>query len=275
MAKLPAPEGVSSLHVSVAPATVAVNANDGAVPAVSPDGPPVIDVSGTGAGDGVGLGVDVGVGAVATVKDCVDGDSSVLPLLVARTVNVYGPFAVVVYRCGEVHAAYVPGPSGRSSLHSKVEPPKVAWNVNDGSVGLMTPVGPSSIQVSGGEPSTTNNPEYAHVESGVPAMSMARTNSAYSTPPASGPRVHGDEHGSKYPGISTVSNRHSNVPGSVDENVNVGVSSVVEPTGPELIVVSGSVTATADDIPAASVTPTATARAPTTVRALIRRVIVI
>ena len=30
-----------------------------------------------------------------TVNACVAGDSSVLPLLVARTVSVYGPLAVV------------------------------------------------------------------------------------------------------------------------------------------------------------------------------------
>ena len=47
-----------------------------------------------GLGDGDGLGV--GLGVVATVNDCVAGDSSVLPLLVARTVSVYGPLAVVV-----------------------------------------------------------------------------------------------------------------------------------------------------------------------------------
>src|SRR4051812_35732807 len=55
--------------------------------------------AGLGDGDGVGLGVGVGVGlgVVATVNDWVAGDSSVLPLLVARTVSVYGPLTVVVY----------------------------------------------------------------------------------------------------------------------------------------------------------------------------------
>ena len=35
--------------------------------------------------------------------------------------------------------------------------------------------------------------------------------------------------------------RHSNVPPSPDENVNVGVASVIVPDGPESIVVSGAV----------------------------------
>ena len=56
---------MSSLHANVEFATVAVNANDGAVPFVGPDGPLVIVVSGTGGvgvGDGVGVGVGVGLG---------------------------------------------------------------------------------------------------------------------------------------------------------------------------------------------------------------------
>ena len=113
-----------------------------------------------------------------------------------------------------------------------------------GAVTLVTPVGPSSIQVSGGEPSTTNSPECANPGSGFPAVSMARTKSAYSTPPASGPSVSGDAHGSKKPGVSTVSSRHSNEPGSFDENVNVGVGLVVEPTGPESIDVPGATVST-------------------------------
>jgi hypothetical protein len=53
------------LHVNVEFATDELNANDGVVPFVGSDGPPVIVVSGTGGvgvGDGVGLGVTIGVG---------------------------------------------------------------------------------------------------------------------------------------------------------------------------------------------------------------------
>ena len=82
-------------------------------------------------------------------------------------------------------------------MHSNVEPPNVAWKANDGAVTLVTPAGPSSIHVSGGEPSTTNNPEYAGDASTLPAKSVARMKTAYSTPPANGPRSNGDVHASK------------------------------------------------------------------------------
>jgi hypothetical protein len=72
-AYVPAPAGVSSLHSNVAPASEE-NANDGAVPFVTPVGPPVIVVSG---------------GPVSTVKDLVAGVGSTLPAGNAeRTLNV-------------------------------------------------------------------------------------------------------------------------------------------------------------------------------------------
>ncbi len=51
---VPAPDGVSSLHSNVAPVSVEVNVNDGAVEFVRPVGPPVMVVSG-------------GVGAASTM----------------------------------------------------------------------------------------------------------------------------------------------------------------------------------------------------------------
>ena len=106
-AYVPAPAGVSSLHSNVAPASDE-NVNDADVWLITPVGPPVIIVSGA---------------TVSTVKDRVAGDASGFPTAsVARTENVYAPLAVVVYACGDVHAAYVPAPAGVSSLHSNVAP---------------------------------------------------------------------------------------------------------------------------------------------------------
>ena len=132
-AYVPAPAGVSSLHSNVAPASD-VNVNDGAVTFVTPVGPPVINVSG---------------GPVSTVNALVAGVGSGVPPLMARTENVYAPLAVVVYPCGDVHAAYVPAPAGVSSLHSNVEPAIDDVNVNDGAVTFVGPVGPPVMFVSG------------------------------------------------------------------------------------------------------------------------------
>jgi hypothetical protein len=129
-------------------------------------------------------------------------------------------------------------------------------------VTLVTPVGPPSITVSGGEPSTTNNPECTKAPT-FPAASIARTKNPYSTPGDSGPRSSGDVHGSKLLGTSTVSSRHSNeAPGSLDENVNRGLSLVVEPTGPESSVVTGPTVSTVNrrDAGVASVPPALVAR---------------
>ena len=59
-----------------------------------------------------------------------------------------------------------------------------------------------------------------------------------------------------------MSSRHSNEPGSFDENVNRGVSSVVEPTGPESSDVSGATVSTVNrrDAGVASVPPALVAR---------------
>ena len=83
------------------------------------------------------------------------------------------PFAVVVYACGDVHAAYVPAPAGVSSLHSNVAPGS-AVNVNDGAVTFVGPVGPAVIVVSGATVSTVNV-RAAGETSTLPAASRART----------------------------------------------------------------------------------------------------
>ena len=84
------------------------------------------------------------------------------------------PFAVVVYACGDVHAAYVPAPAGVSSLHSNVAPGSGDENVNDGAVTFVGPVGPAVIVVSGATVSTVND-RAAGEASRLPARSRART----------------------------------------------------------------------------------------------------
>src|SRR5215207_6366536 len=117
--------------------------------------------------------------AVSTVNERVAGEPSTLPApSVARTENVYEPFIVVVYACGEVQAAYVPAPAGVSSLHSNVEPASLAVNVNDGAVPDVVPVGPPVIVVSGAAVSTVNE-RVAGEPSTLPAPSVARTQNVY------------------------------------------------------------------------------------------------
>jgi hypothetical protein len=83
------------------------------------------------------------------------------------------PFAVVVYACGDVHTAYVPGPAGVSSLHWNVAPGSEV-NVNDGAVLFVVPVGPPVIVVSGAAVSIANDRE-AGDASVLPARSVERT----------------------------------------------------------------------------------------------------
>src|SRR5262245_37880109 len=93
----------AQLVIAIGDSTVEKSAIGTSAPlvAVHPAGPG--DGDGDGLGDGLGDGV--GVGVVATVNDRVAGDGSVRPLLVARTVNVYEPSALVAYACGELHGA--------------------------------------------------------------------------------------------------------------------------------------------------------------------------
>ena len=160
-ANVPLPAGVSRRHSNVEPGAVEVNVKDADVLLVSPDGPPVIVVSGA---------------AVETVKLRVAADASVLPAASrARTLNVYVPSASGPTARGEVHATYVPtvapGPSRR---HSNVEFDSVLVNSNDGDALLIVPVGPAVIVVSGATVSTVNVRD-AGVGSTLPTASIART----------------------------------------------------------------------------------------------------
>ena len=83
-----------------------------------------------------------------------------------------------------MHAAYVPAPPGVSSLHSNVAPASEV-NVNDWFVAVVVPLGPPVIVVSGAAVSTVNV-RVAGDASGVPRLSVARTENVYA-PSASGP----------------------------------------------------------------------------------------
>ena len=193
---------------------------------VSPDGPPVIVVSGA---------------AVETVKLRVAAVASVLPAASrARTLNVYVPSASGPTARGDVQATYVPtvepGPSRR---HSNVELGSVLVNSNDGDALLVVPVGPAVIVVSGATVSTVNARD-AGVGSTLPTASIARTKNVYA-PLAVVVYACGDVHvgvralaGAACPGGT------GNVePTSVPENRNDCAVVLTVPDGPPLIVVSG------------------------------------
>ena len=84
------------------------------------------------------------------------------------------PFAVVVYACGDVHAAYVPGTGRRVQLALERRARLRDVNVNDGAVPFVGPVGPPVIVVSGATVSTVNA-RVAGEASVLPAASVART----------------------------------------------------------------------------------------------------
>ena len=92
--------------------------------------------------------------------------------------------AVVVYACGDVHAANVPLPAGVSRRHSNVEPGAVDVNANDADVLLVVPVGPLVIDVSGTAVDTVKL-RVAGVASVLPAASRARTVNVYEVDGAS------------------------------------------------------------------------------------------
>src|SRR6266511_4731011 len=88
----------------------------------------------------------------------------------------------------------------------------------------------------------TVNERLAGLASMFPAASWARTSNAWS-PLVSGPTVVGDVHAANAP----ASSLHWKVdPASLDENANVGVLSLVEPDGPEVIVVCGALRSPTD-----------------------------
>jgi hypothetical protein len=119
-------------------------------------------------------------------------------------------------------------------LHWKLDPDSGEENVNVGVGSLVVPEGPESIVVSGGVASTVNVRE-SGVGSTLPAGSMARTENVWE-PSARCTVVFGELQGEKAP-ASTLHLKRA--PDSGEENVNVGVGSLVVPEGPESIVVSG------------------------------------
>ena len=75
------------------------------------------------------------------------GVSSTRPVgLVARTRNVWLPFASAEYVVGDAHGAY----AAPSRLQPKVEPATEAENVSVAEVKLPAPDGPEPMVVSGG-----------------------------------------------------------------------------------------------------------------------------
>lgn len=73
----------------------------------------------------------------------------------------------------------------------------------------------------------------------LPAVSVARTSN--NRPPAGcSTAVYGELQAANPPGSSVVPTRHSNdAPASLDENMKVGVASLVRPDGPPLIDTEG------------------------------------
>ena len=87
---------------------------------------------------------------VSTVNGRVAGVGSVTPARVARTENVYRPSVSGPYAFADAQLVYVPVVApGPSSLHSNVEPARVAVNRYDGDVTFVGPDGPAAICVCG------------------------------------------------------------------------------------------------------------------------------
>src|SRR3954454_13481326 len=185
-------------------------------------------------GCAVAVGVGVGVGVtceLSSVKPRVAGDGSGPALLSARTVNVCAPSARLPYGCGESQAAK----AAPSRLHSNPAPSWSAVNENTGDASCVSPDGPPVIVVSGGVPVVTINERVAGVASNA-SLETARM-STVCVPSASAGVVYCVAQAAN----GRASTRHSKLaPAVPEENVNVGVASVVSPLGPPVIVVSGA-----------------------------------
>ena len=140
-----------------------------------------------------------------------------------------------------------------------------AENANCGAVSVVGPSGPEITAGAGGGVVSTTNERDAGVASGLPRRSVART-SRVCSPSASAGVVNGELHAANVP----PSSRHSNVLALSALNVNVGVASLVTPSGPESIVVLGApvsirkacVSGVGSTLPAASVARTENVCAP-------------
>src|SRR5918996_2295943 len=150
-----------------------------------------------------------------------------------------------------------------SREHSKVEPDSLELKWNEALVLVVVAGGACEIVVCGAAVSTVIA-RLAGLPSVLPAASVARTSNVCA-PSDNAPVVCGDVQAAK----AALSTRHWKfAPGSL-ENPNVGVESLVNPVGPESIVVCGAAVSTviarlaaAPVLPAASVARTSNVWAP-------------
>jgi hypothetical protein len=142
---------------------------------------------------------------------------------------------------GEVHGPYEPtAPPGPSKRHSNVEGLSELVKVIVVLLTLIGPFAPPVTVVSGAVVSTVND-AVAGDASGVPRLSVARTENVYD-PSASELYAFGDVHAAYVPVVEPgPSSLHWNVdPGLVEPNPNDGDALFVAPVGPLVIEVSGA-----------------------------------
>ena len=124
--------------------------------------------------------------------------------------------------------------SPASSAHSNVAPASPV-KLNSGDAVLTGPFGPAVIAGAAGLVMSMLKARVAGVLSRLPAASTARTDSVCAPGLSCGV-----VNGFGQVVCATPSRLHSNVAPASDENVNVGVVSLVGPLGPPVIVVLGS-----------------------------------
>jgi hypothetical protein len=191
---------------------------------------------------------------------------------VAVTEKAYVPSARPVNAFGEVQAAAVPvvlpGPSRRQD---NVEPVSVEVNANEGAELFVGPDGPDVIVVSGAVASTVKD-RVAGVGSVLPAESVAATERLYA-PSARVLNVFGEVQAAAVPVVLPGPSRVQAKDAPLSAlNPNVGVASLVNPDGPESMVVSGVLVSTVNEpvaavgsaLPAASVAVTEKVYVPST-----------
>src|SRR5215216_4159806 len=128
-----------------------------------------------------------------------------------------------------------------STLHWNV-PGSVDLKPNVGVLSVVAPLGPPVIVVFGGVASTANE-RLAAVASAFPAGSIARTWNECGPSPSEAVVLGEEQFANAAP-----STRHWNVdPGSFDLNPKLGVLSVVRPSGPPVIVVTGGSVSTVNE----------------------------
>jgi hypothetical protein len=199
----------------------------------------VVELSGSGGDETIA----VSGGVVSTVHVRVSGVGSALPAAsVARTANVCEPSASPVEAFGEVQDVN----AAPSMLQAKLAPGSELVNENDAFADGERAGGWSVMVVSGAAVSTVND-RVAGDASGVPRLSVARTENVYE-PSASDAYARGDVQAAYEPVLGPgPSSLHSNVePGLVELNPNDGDAPLVTPVGPDVIAVSGAEVSTAN-----------------------------